>query len=275
MLKTLMILALAFAMATPHCAMARDVPAITKAEARSLPAAVVKRRVMEQLSAILTGDGYTGRKPPVRPLTDLSFRTRPRATAVPGLCQVDWLTISFRLEAGAPLDADTPAMADGVSVTHHFLFRKPPTNEYQEIVDHGRTPDDARCRGADWLKDDFFSAPDVSIATDGYLLAYRAMDAILAGKPAFAFACSKFPDDTRTCAEIVHALRPERLSNIDECEAGAGGSLSASCYLIHAGEYSLRIIADRLAPGPDQLAALTVVRVDLASLLILAHERID
>jgi hypothetical protein len=276
MSKVLMILAAAFAMAALQPAAARDAPTITKAETRSLPPAVVKRRVMEQLGDILTGDRYTARRPPVRPLTDLSFHTRPRATAVPGLCQVDWLTISFRSEAGEPRDADTPATADGVSVTHHFLFRKPPTGEYREIADHGRTPDDARCRSADWRKDAFFSAPDDSIATDGYLLAYRAMDAIVAGKPPFPFACEKWPVEAeRDCAGIVREIRSAGLSAIETCEVPMAEPSATACYAIDAGERALRIVSGHEQSGPDRRAAPKILRLALTSPIILIHERVE
>jgi hypothetical protein len=257
-------------------AVARQSSTITKAEARSLPASQVKRRIMDQLSDILAEERFSQRKPPVNPLTDMSFVTKPRATAVPNLCQIDRLTITFRSEGDGKGNADTPVSANGFSSTRYFHFNKPPSDNYHTIVDYDHSPNDMACRNAKLWENEFFTASDDSVATDGYLLAHRTMDAIIAGNPTFPLACNKHPVETkRECADIVREIRSDPISSIDQCETDIPELASAFCYRVFVDDRSLRIIASRYASGPNVPPPLTVLRVELDSLIVLWHERVD
>ena len=223
----------------PSFAVARQPSTITKVEARSLPASQVKRRVMDQLGDILAEERFRQRKPPVNPLTDMSFVTKPRATSVPNLCQIDQLTITFRSEEGERGNADTPVSVNGFSSARYFHFNSPPSDNYNKIVDYDRLPNDKACRNARRWDDEFFTAPDDNVATDGYLLAHRVIDAVITGTPPFPLACNKYSVEAkRECADIAREIRSAPISSIDQCETDMPEFASALCYKVFVGDRS-------------------------------------
>jgi hypothetical protein len=258
----------------PANALAQSAGTITKAEARSLPERTVRARVMAQLRAILSEDHFTRGRPPTRQLDDLSFRTRARAVEVPGLCQLDQLSVTFDSGRSEKGDENTPVSVDGFTASHFFHFVDPPTGDHDEIVDYDHRPPESRCRGLDFWKDDFFLAENAGVATDGYLVAHRAMDAIVAGTPSFTVTCDTYPNEaSRSCAEVMREVRGESLSRITECDAG-GLSLDA-CYVIDIGDRSLRITATRYGRGPGSPPPLTLLTFDMQSMVVIADSRID
>lgn len=271
MLKPFVLSALA-ALGTAACStVVREPSTITKAEARSLPPSEVKRRVIGQLGDILSEQRVTRRRPPVNPLTDMSFAAKPRSTAVPNLCRIDQLTITFQsndgdLERG---DANTPVSASGFTATTFFQFSRPPTGPYESVVDYDHSPGDPACRRAKLWEGEFFTADDDRVATDGYFLAHRVMDAIAGGAPAFALVCNKYPVETnRECADITREMKSAQIESIDRCEAEVSETASALCYEVFVGDRSLRIIASPYATGPNVRPPLTVLHVVLDSLIV-------
>lgn len=256
---------------------ARTAAPISKAQARSWPRSHVKRQVMEQLSAILTEERFPQKRPPKTMLTSMEFAMEPRATSVPGLCRIDRLSVEFRPEGGdGERDADTPVSVSGVDATRYYHFRRPPSDRFDAIVDYERRPDEAQCRGARLEEDAFFSAPDERAATDGYLVARRAMDAIVAGNPSFPLSCDLYPVEAkRSCAEVVGAIASEPLSSIEACQSDLPEFRSDICYRIFIGDRSLQIMASSYASGPNIPAPLTIKRVAMESLIVMAHERVD
>lgn len=268
--------ALVFAITVTGASNARAHTPISKVEARSWPASQVKRRVLDQLSEILSEERLTQTRPPKNLLTDMSFTAEPRATSVPNLCQIDRLTITFQPGDDERGDAHTPVSANGFSSTRFFHFKRPPSHNYDKIVDYEKSPNDASCRTAKLWDDEFFTAPDDRAATDGYLLAHQVMDAIVAGNPSFVVACDLYPVEAkRTCADIVSEIKSGKILSIDRCETDLPEFKSTVCFRVFIGDRSLRIIATEYAYGPDIPPPLTVKRVELDSLIVMVHERVD
>lgn len=253
---------------------AREPTPITKREARTLPAPQVERRVMAQLSDIIEEERWEGRKPPVRPLTDMSFATKPRSTRVPGLCRVDRLRVSFRPAEQGDGDADTPVIANGLSASHYFYFREVPKSHYHDVVDYDRNPDQSACNEVSLAKNHFFNAEGEESATNGFFLAQKVMNEILGGKPEFPVDCDRSPNEKyRTCADIVREMKENPIDLIDSCESH--DPPFSPCYKIYAGDRAMWIIASPIASGPNVLPPFTPLKVKVDELIIMAHERVD
>ena len=251
-------------------AVAREPAPITKREARSLPAQQVERRVMAQLSDILEEERWERRKPPVRPLADMDFTTRPYSTDVPNLCRVDRLSVSFRTIGDDDGDADTPAVAEGFTASHYFHFRQAPKSHYREVVDHERGPNPSACNGISLAKNDFFLADGEETATNGFLLAHRVMNEILGGKPDYQVECESLQDEKyRSCAGIVGEIRESSIDSISVCEDR--DRPHSVCYKIYAGYWLIQVTAGPFAYGPD----VTPQKVTINELIVLSHERVD
>lgn len=258
---------------TSDARMAAD---ISKMEARALPAAKVKRRVMDQLSAILTEQRFPRKGQPKRLLTDMAFITKPSATAVPGLCRIDRLTLSFRSDDDRAGDASTPVSVHGFETTHFYHFKRPPSESFGSIVDWSKGKRDGQCRDATLSDDPFFSAPDDRVATDGYMVAHRAMDAIIAGDPPFSLSCDLYPIEAgRPCSDVMREVRAASISSIEACETDLPDHQSDLCYRAYVGDRSLRILASGHINGPNSLPPLTVRKVVMESLIVMTHERVD
>ncbi|MBL0915121.1 MAG: hypothetical protein IBJ13_06310, partial [Sphingopyxis sp.] len=136
-------------------------------------------------------------------------------------------------------------------------------------------PDDSRCNGKLW-EDEFFAAPSEEIATDGYFVAHRALDAILAGTPPFPVTCEKLPVEAAlTCADIARTLKEGAIDSIDRCRERKATDAPNDCFAIQFGDRELRILASPHAYGPNVPPPLTIVSADIGSLIVLVHERID
>lgn len=249
---------------------------ITKAEARSLPEPVVKRRVLAQLGDLLTGPPGRRRAAPVNPLTDMTFVARPRATVVPGLCQVDQLTVTFRSQEAGQGNADTPVSAEGFRSASYFHFMTPPTANYHDMPEDEGVLDDTACQEADRGDPVYFLAENDEIATNGFLVARRVLDAVTTGDPSFALTCDKFPVEAdRECADILRQIASDPVVYVRRCEADRPGALGAHCYRVEVADRSLRIVTTPISYGGNARPPLIILDVHINSLIVLAHERID
>lgn len=276
-MRTFALIAALFALVLmPKQATADSSPAISKAEARSLPESQVKRRVMRQLADILKEERFERNRPPIRPLEDMTFTAEPRETRVPGLCQLDRLNLEFDSGDHKRKDAETPARVSGFTATRYFHFKSAPAGSFEQIVDYNRPVTAAQCQGLKLSQDEFFSAPDDRVATNGYLLAHRVMDAVIAGNPPFEFTCDKFAvEENRQCSEIVAQTKADQIFSIETCEIASSELQTAICFRVDVGERSFRILADPAAPfGPDEKTP-SVIKAQMSSLIMLWHERID
>lgn len=250
---------------------------ITKVEARSLPESVVRHRVMAQLSDLLTGPSGRRGAAPVHPLDDMSFVARPRMTFVTGLCQIDLLKVEFRSrEPGGGGDANTPVAVNGFRSTSYFHFLRPPTAPFFEIETSEGRPDDAACAETDLFDSDYFVAEDEEVATNGFLVFRRVVDAVADGEPTFALTCDKFhPEAHLTCVDILRQVAEAPVYSVARCEIERPEAPGAHCYRVEASARSLRIVATPITYGPNMRPPLTILDVHMDSLIILAHERVD
>lgn len=256
-------------------ALSAKVEPITKAEARSLSEAQVKRRVWAQLADILREHRLTGsHPPPVRPLTDLTYFARSRATLVPGLCAIDELEVRFEPEADDEPDQDTPARANSFEARHFFSFRQPPRGSYDESVDYERRPVASACAGLDLFKDSFFRAPDAEAATDGYRLATRAIEAAQKGAPPFALICEPASKDAEPCGPVLAKLDLARINYVEPC-AWDRARGENGCTELSIGDISLRIVTAASGPGEPAESEDRILRVTYTELIIIADSRVD
>lgn len=250
---------------------------ISKTEARSLPPAEVERRILRQLFDILKEHRPSQRTPPVNPLTEMYFAAEPRATEVPSLCRIDGLTVTFSPPRSTEKqDADTQMRVDGFEAEHQFHFKAPPTEPYEEITRRAPERQKTDCRGVDGWKDEIFAAPDEPTATDGYLAAHRALDAMITQKAGFPTSCDKrWSEKGRECSDIAQDFKRDQILAIDSCEADISKFGNALCFVVRAGDRSLRIIASGYSYGRDVPPPLTILSADMSNLIVLVHERTD
>lgn len=264
------------AMVASGCVATGPPSTITKTEARSLSRAEVKARVLQQLADLVTEVRPGSRRPPVNPLTDVSFETRPRATEVNGLCRLDRLTVTFRPLGREWGDADTPVTADGFYAIRYYHFTTAPTQNYNEARRDDGPPDDAQCQDVNLWDADFFAAPDEQAATDGFLLMRRVVEAITTGRASFPFTCTKHPVEAdRECVDIVRQIGSTPISDIERCEMQRGEPAFALCHRVLVGDRRFRIISSAYLYGPGALPSLTVLGVEMDALITLIHERVD
>jgi len=215
--------AIVLALALPLSATAEPATPITKIETRSLPASEVSKRVMEQLSRIVTLSPDPNAQPrPAMPLSQLSFWTKPRATFITGLCAADGMTVSFRyteLAAGAA----TPVEADGVVAKTYYHFLDWP----KDYARHDRSPeqvaqDEDACARFDPDKVRMIEASDESDVAEGAWLfgeiVRRAADL------RDSFDCTEDPRyGIPQCRKRLATLRREDISNIGRCDIEGKG----------------------------------------------------
>ena len=266
----LSIIAASFAL--PSALQAAAAP-ITKAEARSLSERKLKAIVMAQLSDLIREPVHSDNPAPKSVLGDVTYITRPRATAMPGLCALDMLTVHFRPLDEKPRDQDTPVMADGFDANHYFLVRKPVDKSYNEAAIFDRTPNDAACASSDFFRDAWFSATNEEDASDGAMLARRA---IADGGSRSRLECANAGIDLReNCGSVLAALDPAAISGIDRCEPDPADRDTSYCYKVYFSDVMLLIRARRSASGPNATAELSIASVAFHQLIVIADQRVD
>jgi hypothetical protein len=259
-----------------HAAPSQDgqqADAISKTESRALPPGEVSERVMHQLAGLLIPILPENASPkPVRPLTFLNLVTRPRPTAVVGLCRTDSLTVSFAKSERGDAGPDTPVKADGVEAHPYYHFLTPPKTDYElsigTMVQHAVDV----CQKLDPVKDDFFSAPDEQAATDGSYLVGRVKAALDASQnPPFGIACEPVgPDEKLACPTLLSQHRPEQIVAIDYCDTTVSGFQVFSCYSVDFKDhYRMMIQASLPQVSANTATPMTVREVKLKAMIVL------
>jgi hypothetical protein len=237
---------------------------VTKAQLRSQDQRTTERQLKDQLWGIfkpVDERRRDGRPAPRRPLDDSWLTSRSYATQVPGLCRIDSVTLHFAPVGDGVRTARTPVRAYGLDAAPFYHFRKSPKGWHDDIVDHERSPLDQECEGLDLYKQDFFSAPDDWIATDGYHAMLLATRASAGGKVQPKCEAGAFLQ--RSCEAFVADFTTGAISNIERCEPIP----SRSCYEItDERNTKLRVAFD---------ARNEVQSVDLEQMIMVADERID
>jgi len=186
---------------------------ITKLEARSLPADVVKRRTLDQLTETLHLTSDRGATIPVNVLEFLPFELPARLTSDPNLCQKDWLFVSFGHEAQENPDSATPVRANGVGSRSGFSFLPHPAN-------------DEACRG---LSDDvFFHADSEYDARNAASVLAQATEQIRGERSDFEVSC---PYDKIECLKFLGAFDLHKVRSASACnQIGDPGDCWAYSY---------------------------------------------
>ena len=207
-------------------------PSLTKLEARSLPSAVVKQRVLAQMSDILLpfpADRRT--RPPRLPLSDLWFWTRPHAARSPGLCTASLVTVGFDPAELPRSGASTPVRASQIEASVRYRFLKPPVDvSPKPIPDEAWNDQDQACRALDPFKEDFFEASHEDAAVEAAWALSQAADQARAGPPAFQLSCgagASAPGET--CGQQLAGLRLSDIVSVEACEPDPKDP-SSSCW---------------------------------------------
>jgi hypothetical protein len=251
-----------------HSGPVQAAPPISKLEARQLPADIVARRVTAQLADILTpSPRLKGRKPPVLPLTDLWYWTRPRATAMPNLCESDQVTFSFETVGREDGDAETPARATGVTAKPLFHLVKAPSKPDPDPISRDeRLRSQAACSGLHpETYEGFFAAPSPEMAVQGAWLVRQVIEEAKRPGPGLQVSCHRGGQSAvADCRAEVAKLDPDTLGAVEDCsEVDAPRSTCLSLDLAGA---AMHVVVDE---------AFAVKRVTYAEFIVFADERID
>lgn len=242
---------------------------ITKSEIRSEPPDQTHRRLRDVVWDMFRVEDRRTTKPPQRALTDLMLETRIRATDVPFLCRYDSAWIEFAPPDGRERDAGTRVQAIGLKAQSHFHFVRPPTQGHLELPDHDQGPPDAGCRSLNSSEAAFFAADDEEIATDAVFVFLNLQKALREGRT-LPLDCDLFPQETRSCSEVVSSLAWQGIESVYSCDPA---DWQTYCFNIYHADHSVRItVAGRVHPGPP---FGQVVRAKVDGLITLSHPRID
>ena len=249
-------------------------PTLSKTQARALAPADLTRRVMDQVTDLLTPSDPppSGRKP-VRPLRDLAFQTAPRATWAPGVCARDSLVVSFD-PAGPDQGADTAMRAASLTSATRYRLLTAPTRE--DAYYDSPPPPQARTACAELAARDeaFFDAPTAEVALAGaWWLGRLAQDAA-APTPSFAIDCALSANATEACPAILSRLTLADLQAADTCPEDRHGPEPLRCWTLSVWPggriYEVKLLTSRRA-GPDA----RIVKVEVAEDALIADTRQD
>jgi hypothetical protein len=235
------------AMSNPPEATAQANRYITKHEARQWPPSRVERKILQQLATIIEETGAfreaAKHTPPIHPLTDISYVTKPRASRIPGLCRVDALTVELAPPSPRDKGAETEVHAVGFTASHHFKFLTGPTADSFDVEARQELYGESDCSKLDPLATDFFSAPNDDVANNGYWLLTRAIEETRRG-PAFTIRCEILAVNKRNCPEILASLELSGLTGVEECDSELEGDDLTVCVELSFDNYRIRIVTD-------------------------------
>jgi hypothetical protein len=256
------------AMAFPTLASAGERP-INKVEARSLPTAETKRRVLAQFSEALTEMPRPKRRGrPTQPLSDLWYTTRPRSTDYVGLCSYDTVVFKFHPVADGTRTATTPVRADGVEAHTSYRFTKSPSF----VSDDGppvTARDHAACGRIDRNNARFFRAPDEETALSAGRRLADLMNRLRENPKdtVLTVECSGLAEEE--CRTLISTIDPNSIESADRCSSAAR---DGECWEIDAyGPRGLEYSLDLVGPIGDK----RTTKVILNQLVTFADERRD
>jgi hypothetical protein len=187
------------------------------------PSADDTRHALERLAATVSiWPDPTWSERPHFSLSQMAFMTPPHATATPGLCVTDPITVFFR-PVGGLRGPWMEVRANNVMVEHYYYFLAPPRAPVLEkATDAERAQTYHLCAQLD--PNNFalyFTAPDDAQAVRGAWLVQNARLQMESGHPTFTLDCSKEPKNWQ--AKCLDELRLSRwqLAWISDCAADA------------------------------------------------------
>jgi len=252
------------ALAGPAWAGGETAP-LTKSQARQIPSATLKARVLRQLSDVLV-DGYrpSGHKPRVV-LSSLDYWTTPRPSNEPNVCQATSVDFKFAPVVGDPdeaddgdWNADTPVVVTDVAATtlYHVLADGAddmPGGDWRR----GRR---AKCARLVIDKTPFFGAEDAQSAARGAWLLARLRAAADQPAPGFAVECPKAETG------CLASLKGGRFWSVDRCQ---GALVWVQCLALNVEDYQAQVTYSW------KNGSLVVDRVKVDQMITLTHERRD
>jgi hypothetical protein len=278
-MRGLIVLATALAALAAPVAAATGEP-LTKRQVRAMSQPEFNRRAMGQVADLFDRRKPKYGKAPVNPLWSETFDTAPRSTSYKGLCRTDQLTVEFAPANGVGRGADQPRRASGFTArsSYGFVTEPPPgagsSADIQVRGDEEFVPRTEPCTSLDLWEDPTFTADTEEIAVGGYLLFRKVLEE--APKADRAWSCQT--RDAEGCVALLADLSPKSLWSVETCQAKDQSKVT-SCYLYMAGERQIRVeydpAASRLVNGGLQPVPLHIQSVEVATLIMMWHERVD
>jgi hypothetical protein len=264
---------MAAGIALPACssAPAPTTPPLTKIEARQIGEDAAEKRVLDQLGDVLIPDPFPDTRQPRRPLRDMWFWTRPRATSYADVCEVQRVIVDFE-SVGQGNDAFTEERAVGLSVFPAFHFLTPPASPYPATIgedDRRRLKD--RCAGLDPDRDAFVSSDGAQAAITGMFAFQEVVRQAVAGEVAFELDCSRGESGV-TCLDTLADVTKLPATSIDRC---VRYDVYGGCWSIRVQDlrYGLTILT--LTTVQTGAPRTVVDKVIMNEFIVLSHPRID
>lgn len=240
--------------------------AITKMEARTLPAADVLHRVLDQFAdTVVLPAPLAPAGRPKHPLTDMYYATRPRGTDVRDLCQTDRIAFDFA-PVGADRGADTAVKVSAIRVQSRFRFLAPPSapsGRGMSAAEHGELT--KRCAKLD-PETDFFEADSAESALEGGLLLQVILKDVAGGALPASYDCGG--ESATVCVKNVQQAAVDALVLVRRCYAFATGQ-NAECLDVWSQNVGFSVLFTRSGD------TLKTVRVHVGEMVTTADLRED
>lgn len=189
---------------------------INKIEARAISPAATKQIVLAQFGDLLIEEPRLKTRHPVRPLSDLWYRTPIRSTYAPGLCATDTITFRFLPTTDRKLGAKTPVRVSAVESKTTYRFIEPPS-----VVEGEERPsrlkDHAACAKLRVGQTLFFSATDEGDAISGWVVLERVLKSgrTMVEPLPFELVCDRrFAPE---CRSALASFALDHLSDLSRC----------------------------------------------------------
>lgn len=219
---------------------------ISKSEVRSGSPAVTHARLKDVVWDLFEPQDYRTKKSPTRQLGHLFLETKTQGTHVPGLCRYDSVEVDFAPVTANAKGPSVPSKAVGLRSTSHFRFQTAPDKDYEDLAQP--TLVSAQQCAHTSREQPFFIAESESEATSAYRIWLRLLDATK-NHANLKLECNLAPaEKTVPCAQIVAALKPEELSDVEGCDAP---SYEVLCHKLYAGDRLITVLTRAyIYPGP-------------------------
>lgn len=240
-------------------AFASDAPMVGNGQVQHQPDAVIKARVLDQLSDILIA------QVPDPDLSDRQLRvlfywTKPKGTSIPGLCHSD--RVIFDLRPATTKDLDAAIRVTGLRTAPYYYFSTPPDGLMSKSLTRSERKElDRRCGFFSPVELEYFHASDERAAQIGMHLVSLLTNDAEGGRLPSKYSCR--PDlAPESCAALVARLKPNKLSSAEYCNTGGFGK-SEECLVLWTNEVGLLVNFE----NSDESLRLTRVQVSVPQIL--------
>jgi hypothetical protein len=240
-------------------AFAADAPTISNGDVQRQSDAVIKDRVLDQLSDILIAP-VSNPDLSDRQLRVLTYWTMPKGTPIPGLCRSDRVLVDLR--SAATKNLDVAARVTGLRVAPYYYFSTPPDGAAPKRLTHDERKElDRRCTFFSPVELEYFHASDERAAQIGVRLVQLLAADAEGGRLPSNYTCR--PDIApQRCSALVAKLKPTKLTSVEYCNT-AGFGQSGDCLVLWTYEVGLLVSYE----SSDQELRLTHVQVSVPQIL--------